>query len=227
MKHFLFKISIILVLGAVLIAPALHQTFAQEAQVNPYDDLKISLNDIRLKYHKDMNKLFNESTKILIEKLKTEAAISIESLEAVLEIPEKDEDCFKEDKKNVSTYCVAVRATKLFMQYQEALNNRRQELFDKAPEDVEAELAKKTQAGIVTEITLRSKIIDDELTTAKKALDTTLKAYNELRLAYPLHIEYQLLIPKLQKFRDALKVIRDKVETFPSKFVDAASSNCT
>lgn len=223
MKSFFLKIGVAIGLGIVVLTPlVLHResitTYADnEPEENPYDDLTLKLDDVRTQYHADMNDLFNENIAIFVDTMKKS---TLEQSRNILEPPQSDDVCFAKDKPNVSTYCVALKGTKKFIQYQKALNKRRGKVND-------IETTQRSQAGIVDNVIMNASVMDDEAETARKALDTALQAYNEFRLAYPLHTEYQRLIPTLQKYRDALNVIRDKVETFPPKFIDATSSQCS
>ncbi len=69
--------------------------------------------------------------------------------------------------------------------------------------------------------------IDRELELAGQTLDQALAAYNEFLLAQPMHVQYQEMIKHLEKYRDGLANIRKEVGEFPSKFVNATSTECT
>lgn len=69
--------------------------------------------------------------------------------------------------------------------------------------------------------------IQNELVNSKRALDATVSAYHEFRMAYPLHIEYANIIERIKIFRDNLAALRREIEQFPAKFIDASSPDCT
>lgn len=92
---------------------------------------------------------------------------------------------------------------------------------------LEAEIGSIYQTQKVLEITAETEAITREKTAAKEALDQTLSAYNELRVAWPMHKQYVKIYADLLKYRDKLVEVRHQVESFPSKFIDATTTKCT
>lgn len=68
--------------------------------------------------------------------------------------------------------------------------------------------------------------IDQEVQRAKDALDKTLDAYSQMRMAWKLHVKYMDNFAELVKYRDYLVSIRKKTDTFPFKFIDATTTKC-
>ena len=67
---------------------------------------------------------------------------------------------------------------------------------------------------------------DHEITFAKQALDQTLSAYDQLRVAWPIHMKYIDIYAALEKYRDKLVSIRNATNQYPSKFIDLTTTSC-
>lgn len=69
--------------------------------------------------------------------------------------------------------------------------------------------------------------VDRELDIARKALDQSLAAYNELQMALPMHIKYKQVVSALEKYRDKISKVRQKTDVFPTNFLDVTTAACT
>lgn len=102
---------------------------------------------------------------------------------------------------------------------------------DKCTQEEKARLEKEIggvyQAQQALTMSARLEAIAREKTAAKRALDQTLAAYNELRTAWPMHQKYMRIYDSLIKYRDKMVEIRNQVEEFPSKFIDASTTKCS
>jgi len=92
---------------------------------------------------------------------------------------------------------------------------------------MEKEIKGRYQGQKALMISARLEAITREKSSAKRALDQTLSAYNELRTAWPMHKKYMEIYKSLTKYRDKMVEIRKQVEEFPSKFIDATTTKCT
>jgi hypothetical protein len=68
--------------------------------------------------------------------------------------------------------------------------------------------------------------ISAERVEAEKVMDMAIAAYNEFRLAYPMHKKYEDIISDLYKYRDMISDIRTKTMDFPGEFIDSTSKSC-
>lgn len=120
---------------------------------------------------------------------------------------------------NFSSYCVGIGAIQTYKEYLDRLN------FLKNNIDLTG------GGGVVATEILRAKyreadLINQESTDAKNVLEATVAAYNEFRLAYPMHKKYQEILKQLTKYKLILKDIRLRIAEFPTRFIDASTSNC-
>jgi hypothetical protein len=92
---------------------------------------------------------------------------------------------------------------------------------------MDKELVNRYQTASVLAISARLEAITREKDAAKRALDQTLSAYDQLKTAWPMHKRYQQLYNQLLTFRDKMVEIRNQVEQFPSKYIDATTTKCT
>lgn len=72
----------------------------------------------------------------------------------------------------------------------------------------------------------RAKFVQEEVARAKAALDQTLDAYGQLKIAWQMHVQYMDIFSELVKYRDHLVDVRKQTDTFPFKFIDATSTKC-
>lgn len=161
-------------------------------------------------YHKAMNEYFNVKMQQLVEILDNEKFAENEDFKA----PAKDVEC---NETNVSTYCVAMGATDMFIDYAKTL------------EKIEGTLVSEgavSPGDVLIATNERDVDITFAIEEAELVLDATLATYNEFRLAYPMHKQYEIVINNLIGYKDALEDVRKDVSKFPSKFIDSSSSYC-
>jgi len=141
--------------------------------------------------------------------------------------PQVLQDC-PADASNFSTYCVGqlilTDETAGYIAYRRALDCRRGLLYDSSQKGNDTY---SSQGQAVLAMSARLEAIVREKTAAKRALDQTLAAYNELRTAWPMHKKYMQIYESLIKYRDKMVEIRNQVEEFPSKFIDASTTKCS
>lgn len=191
--------------------------YADEVDLN---DPGLSYFDIFDLYHGQMNDLFNERLKAMVEILK-------EKDRSRLEIPttiNRQEDSLEQivqkcnaGEPNVSSYCVSMEALALYGKYVERLALLKGALEPEPDSNVQT---------LLLETAARNEFAEKEARDAKDVLEATMSAYEEFYNAYPMHQKYQEIITALLKYKLALKDIRKEVQFFPLKFVDATSSYC-
>jgi len=197
----IWTISIIVLFGAISLLP-IENLYAATATTNQYENTKLSLTELETKYNERMNNLFNTKIKLMIDGKGTDKS------------PVGD-DCAED---NYSTFCIAITAAKEFEQYQDALLARSTNVEIEENDDIFQVSAKQTA---------KYNEINTELRRAKKALDATLQAYNELKIAYPMHVQYQETIKNLTEYNKKMSKLRQEVEQLPGKFIDATTAACT
>lgn len=72
----------------------------------------------------------------------------------------------------------------------------------------------------------RVEFINQEIVRAKSALNQTLDAYSQLKIAWQMHVQYMDIFSELVKYRDHLVDVRKQTDTFPFRFIDATSTKC-
>lgn len=212
--------------------------------INLYNDPDLSTGAIMDLYHKRTNDEFNRYIRLMITA--QEATAGDFSVDLNSQPPEpadpqdplgvyKLEEFCEKNRDNYSTFCVAKNLLTDgeqgdgYVQYVKALECRRGDIA----EDIEnASPGVEYVSGVVQEAAYairswRIDAIDREVTTAKRALDQTLSAYDELKTAWPMHQRYIKIYESLVKFRDKMVEIRHQIEEYPSKFIDATTTMCT
>ncbi len=121
--------------------------------------------------------------------------------------------------ENVSTYCVSMGALYKYLDYLKVLDR-----IKNNPDFTGG--SGNSLSYIIAYYNAAQRQILLETEEAKQVLEGTVSAYNEFRLAYPMHKKYQFIIKQLTKYRLALKDIRKRVAQFPEKFIDATSDQC-
>ncbi|KKQ68037.1 MAG: hypothetical protein US89_C0011G0018 [Candidatus Peregrinibacteria bacterium GW2011_GWF2_38_29] len=222
-KKYKIIIAGLIAIGAIALImffiPNKAQTSGNEPPIDPLTALDVadqkSFDSLKEVYHESMNTLFNEAfSRITAGNALTKAPDETDT---------KDEACLPtKEPLNVSTYCVAVRAAKLYMDYQVRLE------YVKGSIDIGLfnNSGVVGQDGIVADLAAKGKAVLKEIEDSKKALDVTVNAYKEFQYAYPMHKAYEKTFNLLVKYRDLLGEIRGQVEVFPSKFIDATTSKC-
>ncbi len=173
-----------------------------------FADTDDSFNTIKSNYHEAMNDYFNEKVDFLLDMMDEKDYVKKPEFSAEGECTEK----------NVSSYCVSMGALELYMAYVETILIVRAKL-PKVDED-------SNQSSLFSDVSLRNAKIELEIEDAKMVMEQTIKLYDEFKMAYPTHMEYKKIIKSLNKFKIAIKNVREEVETFPGKFIDATSPTC-
>jgi len=197
----IWTILFIIMFAAISMIP-IRNLYASKATTNPYENDKLSLSELETKYHDRMNNLFNTKIKLMIDGKGTDKS------------PTGD-DCAED---NYSTFCMAITAANELDQYQTVLIARSTKV-DIGEDD--------TILDVSTKQTAKYNEINTELIRAKKALDATLQAYNELKIAYPMHVQYQETIKNLTQYNKKMSKLRQEIEQLPGKFIDATTTECT
>lgn len=220
---------------------------------SPYADFQKGTEDIMTMYHQTINSKFNDYLKMMIAGQSQAAKTGTPDPNSIP--PELDDttglpkDC---DDNNYSTYCVGTKLLTSqygYITYSKVLDCRQSELFDSKQEALSysdymetilsagisnpgaikksATIAPYYQEQKTLEVSARVAAITREKSSAKRALDQTLSAYNELKTALPMHKRYQEIYKQLVKFRNKMAEIRQQVEQLPGKFIDATTTKCT
>lgn len=220
---------------------------------NIYNNPELGLEQIMTMYHERTNDKFNDYIREMITKQAAEKK-SVPENSLPPELPEDPGNLSAmkafcdENRKNYSTFCVAANMISDttngdgYLQYAQALNCRRSDIFDTVQEESayqaygdalilgeenEQDFERVLQGQKALEISARLDAVDREIDTAKRALDQTLSAYNELKTAWPMHVRFVEIYGDLVKYRDKMIEIRHQVEEYPSKFIDATTTACT
>lgn len=199
------KLGLTFVLAVLILASGLFYGTLQAATTNPYDKEQLTLDEVKVLYHKRINDLFNSKLKLLKQGDKGSGTT---------QIPTGDE-C---SENNYSTFCLSIAAADEYEKYAEALRKRKQTVSRGQEEGLAV-------IGILS--AGQTLIIDNELTQAKKTLDMALDTYNEILPVYRMHEKFEKLIEALTKYNKKLSEYRKEVEKLPGKFIDATTAKCT
>ncbi len=82
------------------------------------------------------------------------------------------------------------------------------------------------QTSVALQVSADLTKIQDEISKAKDTLDQTLSAYDQLKVAWPIHKKYVQVYADLEKYRDKIVDIRHQTDVFPSKFIDMTTTAC-
>lgn len=177
-----------------------------------FQNTKTSLENLSALYHGTVNDIFNDYIELFTKE------------KGVLKSPKDDKECsLTGDAMNITTYCLFLRVDDLYQEYRGTLI-RRQDTALKEIDDILKGANSQTLSSNLYDA--RRNWIDREFASAKKALDTGLKAYSELLTQYPLHLEYEKTIKLLVKYYDHLTDVRKKVDTYPTRFQDVTTQDC-
>ncbi len=168
--------------------------------------------NIKTTYHSTMNDFFNDKLELLVDMLEEPSFYSNPDFLA----PDTKEQCTPE---NVSTYCVSMDALEIYIDYLKTLEIARNDLTVISKDAI-----------TISEVLLGSTRIDAEVVAeideAKRVMEATIAAYDEFRMAYPMHKKYEIIINNLVKYKLALKDVRRESMRLPEKFIDATTVNC-
>lgn len=191
-----------------------------------YDDVE----DLVETYHETLNEEMNRRIELFL-KAKPEELAKMEYIPPqkketrvvdgvdTVEITRENEKC---PKDATSTYCVSQKFLDEYYAFRKRMIEIRNRTIMKAQTQKEAkfeEVSRKAQ-----EI---DAMINNELAYAQKTLDLALATYNELHMAYPLHQKFTEFTAVLEKYRDAVRDIRHKVDFYPVTFFNVQTTKCT
>jgi hypothetical protein len=172
-------------------------------------------------YHVSMNEFFNEKIDHLVEIMDEEDFLTNKKLRDDFFVPDGvDAENYEEKcgETNVSTYCVSMEALDYYIDYVDELDSMRGSAAEYSYGS--------TLEEALPSITAGSEEIDKEIESASQALEAAVSAYDEFRLAYPIHEKFNELINNFIKYRIAFGKIRQETVKFPLRFIDATSSTC-
>jgi hypothetical protein len=207
-KFWFLLFSVVVLVSTVMRLPG---ASADEAMIERYSRDKVGLDQAILRYHNDMNTMFNDH----IDKLFTLTPNGGRYTVA----PPSDKNC--SNSKNISTFCLSVRAVETHDAFIQALNSHRGFLKDKEDD------SRQTLSQLTGQLDRRLDKINDQILLAEKVMSTTIASYDQLQVFYPLHIQYNDLIGSLEKYRDGLADVRKEVEKYPGTFHNVTTTDCT
>lgn len=207
-KIWFFLLSVTILVTSVVQLPG---ASAGEASVLRYSRNKVGLDQAVLRYHNDMNKLVNDHIKKLF-------SITEDGDSYIVEPPE-DKAC--SDQKNISTFCLGVRAVNLYDAFVQGMGTHRGFIQDKQDNEP------KNINQLTGEFDRRLALINEQISAAGPILETTIGAYDQLQTFYPLHVQYSGLIESLESYRDGLSDVRKEIEKFPGSFHNVTTTACT
>ena len=177
-------------------------------------------------YHGEMNDYFNAKIEKMVELVNTDDFYqnadkkkqflppdNLQSSDGVDQIVQKCGD------NNFSSYCVGIGALQVYDLYLMKLNYLKGNLNVGSAPGMSA-------LDILRSANNNAQELNKESQDAKTVLEATVAAYNEFRLAYPMHKKYQEILKQLTKYKLILKDIRLRVAEFPVRFVDTTTSKC-
>ena len=203
-----------------------HALFAKDPY--PFEDSWISGSfgyaGTKLRYHTHMNEYFNEKIKMMLKMNLDDPNYAA---------PEGEGECSDD---NVSTYCVAMGALDRYYVYLGILNEIKG-LFTPWSFDFEARflndiplighdvtgLGQTSISDLLGLAAILNSAIDLEKQSALEAMELTISAYNELRLAYPMHKKYEALLKDLNSYKDMVLDVESRAEWLPTKYIGATS----
>ncbi|MEK7528818.1 MAG: hypothetical protein AAB592_03545 [Patescibacteria group bacterium] len=209
-----------------------------EKDIPPVDYVGKDIEQIVEGYHTAMNNLVNFKIKKFMSYSEEELLkFDVPPREKTRTVPDDDgrrreeptskyEPCTEE---NTSTVCLSQAMVREYFAFRTALENKRTSLegeVKKQAADEEKPVKRQTLTDLASLQSQNSQFVTAELDIARKALDTTLLAYNELHTAWPMHKKYQTLIGRLEDYRDELSDLRFEIEKYPSVFLNATTASC-
>lgn len=139
--------------------------------------------------------------------------------------PKNDDECkVVGSKMNLSTYCLYLRIDGLYTAYSQALTAKQNTIL----QELDAiQRGDSLQDAAANAYRVRQEWITKEFTASRSAFDSVLRSYSELLVQYPMHLEYQTTLKYLIKYYDNLVDVRKKTATYPARFQDVTTANCT
>lgn len=202
------------------------------SQKNKYLAFTNDVDDLIKTYHQSMNELFNKRIAKIMQLANSENEENRKNLVNLLTPPQMEKDSAGLPTKrkpcsagegvlhNLSTYCLSLEAVEEYFHFREAMLSAREVAKQKAASDVRD--SKKSLLGYGKLLNR----IDREMDIGRQTLDQALAAYNELQMAFPLHLKYREVIGALEKYRDQISLVRKEVDHYPSAFLDVSTTAC-
>lgn len=197
-----------------------YHVFAEDNNDSAYLNSGLPFFIVQSSYHEAMNDYFNNKLYLLGKILDKNEFYSDENFNAPADV---DTENFAEKcgKDNVSTFCVSMGALEIYNSYLVTLS----EMKEKLPaREEDSDVISLDRLYIMT--SQRNQVISEEIINSEKVLMATVSAYNEYRIAFPVHRQNQEIIKSLTKYKRALIYLRRMIAQFPSKFIDASSATC-
>jgi len=190
---------------------------------------------VKYSYHEEMNDFFSDKIEMLLDT----------DMKDPNQLPPDEGDACSEN--NVSTYCVAITALDMYEKYLDTLNEVEGYIEIGILEgnvDIPLSNSVTEKIPILNKLTgvigggnvnisdifqitgMRNEDLAYEKQYALDLMNMAIGAYNELRLAYPMHEKYDEVIVALTKYREQLESIRAKLSKMPPKFLDSTSASC-
>ncbi len=186
----------------------------------------VGLGSIKTVYHMYMNAYFAEKFQKSMEIIESGRDYHDPNVVPEFHPPQKDFDPSLDSLEelvekcgtdNVSTVCVSMGATQIYLDYVEHLQGLENFLAIGLNDDFKT---------LVNDLSGRAEQINAEVEESRLILEATLAAYNEFRLAFPMHQKYQEIYKQLVVYKNELENITAQAAKFPGKFVDVSSDEC-
>ncbi len=178
------------------------------ASIVDYTDSSLSVDDMIVQYHGNVNTITNE----FIDRL-------INSDDPNVLYPPSDSSC---DSDNVSTFCLAQKLNDELTAFEFGLISHK----DQIPEEISIDTAPSNLNTAFQKASEQNNVLQEQRQYAQDALDLTLAVYNQIQVVYPMHTEMLRLITNLKTYRDNLASLRDVIELYPNKFNGATTAQC-
>ena len=206
-----------------------------------YGDFSIDIEDVMALYHKTINDKFNDSIKKMINSKdgddngKPPTDDQINQAASQINTPglsdsDKREQAIEtlcSDDANYSTFCLSNRLLNSreygYLQYRYVLSCRRYDI----DQSIQTQTKPVPQYVAAADQGQKDTAIGQEIDNAKKALDQTLSAYDQLKTSWLMHQRYMKIYKSLTTYRDKMADIRQQIENFPGKFIDVSTTKCT
>jgi hypothetical protein len=169
-----------------------------------------NLTDMVTAYHDNVNKIFNKKIELVRENKGNSTK------------PTTDDVC-RTDMANVTTYCLGVLTIDEFSAFQKEFLSRKSKLPNESLSAI-----KNYNFEVVTQMTSsQADFISKTLEESGKTLDLAIEAYDQFRVAYPMHLKYLDIIDELETYNNKMAELEDYSKLWPGKFIDASTTDCT
>jgi len=199
--------------------------YAETSDTN-YDDFyafkdvssSASFANLQSAYHSSINDFFNYKFELMVNLIDNNEKF-YESADFKTPGSESDANIIDVCETNVSTYCVAMGAMDIYLEYLIKLNAMKGAvpLVSSSTPSVKA---------VVDLVSTRGGEIDQDAKDSKIVMEAAISAYKEFQSAYPMHKKYREIIDNLTKYKIALGKIQIQTAEFPLRFIDATSDQC-